>query len=136
MAWGGRSPVVTQQETPPSSQHKSFEFSPGGPTIREVLTLPSLGPSAAWWSLVDSSVVSALACKPGCSCIVPLECTPRVHRDSHGGPHDTFHACPGDDEVLSCDDEVLSWVRGVTGECQFFLTLKVTWWSDGDGLMS
>ena len=40
-AWGGRPPVVTEQQTPPAtSTKKSFEFTPTGPTIREVCSPP------------------------------------------------------------------------------------------------
>ncbi|CAM9489558.1 unnamed protein product [Ectocarpus sp. 4 AP-2014] len=36
-AWGGRLPIVTEQETPPATTaRKSFEFSPRGPAIREL----------------------------------------------------------------------------------------------------
>ncbi|CAM9227987.1 unnamed protein product [Ectocarpus sp. 12 AP-2014] len=36
-AWGGRLPIVTEQETPPATTaRKSFEFTPTGPSIREL----------------------------------------------------------------------------------------------------
>ncbi|CBJ28057.1 calcium/ calmodulin-dependent protein kinase 1 [Ectocarpus siliculosus] len=36
-AWGGRLPIVTEQETPPAkTARKSFEFTPTGPSIREL----------------------------------------------------------------------------------------------------
>ncbi|CAN0236762.1 unnamed protein product [Ectocarpus sp. 12 AP-2014] len=36
-AWGGRLPIVTEQETPPATTaRKSFEFTPPGPSIREL----------------------------------------------------------------------------------------------------